>query len=136
LGISQGIFKLLLSPDSHWLAYESTETGITEVYVQTFPDKSVKWQVSSQGGSRPLWSRDGKELFYAAPGDKLMAVDVRGSARFEHGAPKFLFDVHTPSNAFFDIARDGKKFLIVNSLEPDTSPPMTVVVNWHAGLKK
>jgi len=125
-----------LSPDGRWLAYESNETGVFEVYVQAFPGKEGKWQVSAKGGSRPLWSRDGKELFYIAGDNKLMAMDVKGGARFEHGLPKALFEARTPGYASFDVTPDGKRFLLVNSLEQGANPPMTVVVNWHAGLKQ
>jgi Tol biopolymer transport system component len=125
-----------LSPDGRWLAYDSNETGSYEVYVQTFPGKEGKWQVSAKGGTHPVWSRDGKELFYIAGGNKLMAVDVKTGARFEHGVPKALFDARTPGPASFDVTPDGKRFLLINSLEQGANPPMTVVINWAAGLKQ
>ncbi|MGO9259373.1 MAG: protein kinase domain-containing protein [Bryobacteraceae bacterium] len=125
-----------LSPDGRWLAYASDETGVYEVYVQTFPGKEGKWQVSAKGGTRPVWSRDGKELFYIAEGHKLMAVEVRSGVQFEHGVPKALFEARTPTGASFDVTRDGKRFLLINSLAQEANAPMTVVINWHAGVKK
>ena len=121
-----------LSPDGRWLAYQSNETGSFEIYVQAFPGREGKWRVSVKGGTHPIWSRDGKELFYIAADNKLMAVDVKSGARFEHGVPKPLFEARTG----FDVSPDGKRFLLVVPLEQAANPPMTVVVNWHAGVKR
>jgi Tol biopolymer transport system component len=123
-----------LSPDGRWLAYQSNETGRFEIYVQAFPGKEGKWPVSVKGGTGPIWSRDGKELFYMAADNKLMAVDVKSGARFEHGVSKPLFEVRSPS--MFDVSPDAKRFLVVAPLEQAAKPPMTVVVNWHAGVKR
>jgi Tol biopolymer transport system component len=125
-----------LSPDGRWLAYESNETGVSKVYVQTFPGKVGKWQVSSEGGTRPVWSRNGKELFYIAGDNKMMAVNVKSDAGFEHGVPKPLFDTRTAPTALYDVTRDGQRFLMLNAAEQEPSAPMAVVVNWQAGLKK
>ena len=96
-----------LSPDDRWLAYQSNETGNFEIYVQAFPGKERKWPVSAKGGTRPVWSHDGKELFYMAADNKLMAMDVKSGARFEHGVSKPLFEVRSPS--MFDVSPDGKR---------------------------
>jgi eukaryotic-like serine/threonine-protein kinase len=125
-----------LSPDGRWVAYDSDETGGYEVYVQAFPGKEGKWPISSKSGTRPAWSRDGKELFYIAGDNKLMAVDVKGGVKFEHGVPKALFEARTPPDASFDVAPDGKRFLMVSALSHDANPPMTVVINWQAGAKR
>jgi len=131
-----------LSPNGQWLAYRSNETLRNEVYVQTFPTPGGKWQVSTNGGDRPVWSRDGKELFFIAADQKLMAVEikgdtVKGGAKFEAGVPKPLFDTRLLGNAFtwFDVSKDGR-FLIPTPTELSANAPMTVVVNWTAGLKK
>lgn len=125
-----------LSPDGRWLAYQSDETGRPEVYVQTFPGQEGKWQVSATGGTRPVWRRDGKELFFISADDRLMAVDVKSGVRFEHGVPKPLFEARTPSYATFDVSRDGKRFLMANLLDQGATQAMTVVINWQAGLKR
>jgi serine/threonine protein kinase/Tol biopolymer transport system component len=125
-----------LSPDERWLAYDSNETGTQEVYVQTFPGKESKWQISAAGGTRPVWSRDGKELFYIAADNKMMATDVKSGAEFEHGVARELFEVRMPPRGLFDVSRDGKRFLILGPVEPEASAPMTLVINWNAGLKK
>ena len=144
-------FFCKLSPDGHWLAYTSDETRRDEVYVQTFPTPGEKWQISASGGSHPVWSWDGKELFFIGgttpdvllgADQKLMAVEVKGdiatgTATFEAGIPKPLFDTHLPTTFTirFDVSKDGR-FLMPVHVERSASVPMTVVVNWTAGLKK
>ena len=81
-----------LSPDGRWLAYISNETGAYEVYVESFPATGFKRQISTQGGFEPQWRRDGKELFYLAPNQTLMAVGVTSNATtLEVSPPKALF---------------------------------------------
>jgi Tol biopolymer transport system component len=125
-----------LSPDGRWLAYQSNETGSFEIYVQSFAGKEGRWLVSVRGGTRPVWNRDGKQLFYIAADNKLMAADVRSGPRFVHGIPKPLFETRLQPNMRFDVSPDGKRFLLIEPLEHTTNPPMTVVVNWHVGVKR
>jgi len=80
-----------LSPDGRWLAYASDESGDWEVYVQPFPEGRGKWLVSTGGGSQPVWRGDGKELFYVAVDDRLVAVPVGGTHTFEAGVSQPLF---------------------------------------------
>jgi Tol biopolymer transport system component len=126
-----------LSPDGHWLAYTSDESKRNEIYVQSFPAPGGKWQVSTNGGERSVWSRDGKELYFVSPDGKMMAAEVKSGSKFEAGVPKPLFDVRFPSgiNPWFDVGKDGR-FLIPIQAEQTANAPMTVVVNWQAGLKK
>ena len=80
-----------ISPDGRYMAYQSDESGTENVYVRPFPDVNEgKWQVSSNGGNSPLWSPDGRELFYRN-GDATMAVAVETELAFKHGKPRFLF---------------------------------------------
>jgi hypothetical protein len=128
-----------VSPDGKWLAYTSDESKRPEVYVQSFPEHGGKWQVSTNGGSHSVWSRDGKELYFVSPDGKMMAVEVQGGTNFEAGIPKSLFDAHFLdayifSRRWFDVSKDGK-FLVPVPLE-HSAAPMTVVVNWQAELKK
>jgi len=131
-----------LSPNGEWLAYVSDETRRNEVYVQTFPTPGGKWQVSTDGGVLPVWSRDGKELFFIGADGKLTAVevkgDVKGGAKFEAGASKALFDAHYGAgvNGWFDVTKDGRFLIPVQAEQAAAGVPMTVVVNWTAGLKK
>jgi serine/threonine protein kinase len=125
-----------LAPNGQWLAYASDETKRLEVYVQTFPTPGGKWQVSTNGGDRPVWSRDGKELYFIGADGKMMAVQIKGGTKFEAGVPKPLFDTRFPSYAaWYDVSKDGR-FLIPAELEQASNAPLTVVVNWTAGLKK
>jgi Tol biopolymer transport system component len=135
------------SPDSRWIAYTSAESGKSEVYVRPFPTASGgKWMVSKGGGGQPRWRRDGKELFYISADSKMMAVEVAAASRtFQPGIPKALFAAPISGGAAitnttrYDVTADGKKFLI-DSLPTETtsaqSSPITVVLNWQAGLKK
>jgi serine/threonine protein kinase len=131
---SEGIGKV--SPNGKWLAYRSDETKRNEIYIMTFPSPGGKWQISTSGGSYPVWSRDGKQLFYVG-NDKMMVVDIRGTgANPEPGVPQPLFDVRLrPTNPGFDVAKDGR-FLIPTAMEQASAAPIIVVVNWTAGLKK
>jgi Tol biopolymer transport system component len=135
-----------LSPNGHWLAYQSDETKQNEVYVTGFPAPGGKLQISTNGGDRPVWSHDGKELFFIAADGKMMAVETASDgAKLSAGSPKPLFDAHIArpigpnrnSGNGYDVARDGR-FLIPIPVagEEFASVPMTVVVNWTAGLKR
>jgi len=135
-----------LSPNGQWLAYQSDKSGRYEVYVDTFngaPSASSaargNWQVSTGGGTRPVWSHDGKELFFIGADRKMMvaAVNNSGGGKFDGSAPKALFDAHIsgdPSQQF-DVSKDGR-FLMMVPVQQDVSIPITVVINWTAGLKK
>jgi eukaryotic-like serine/threonine-protein kinase len=127
-----------LSPNGQWLAYTSDESGRSEIFVQAFPTPGAKWQVSANGGANPAWSGDGKELFFAGPDRKLMEVEVKAGTEFVTGVPRPLFDMHPgfdPIGGWFDVSRDGR-LLVPTAVEQAESIPMTVVVNWTAGLKK
>ena len=125
-----------LSPDGRWLAYSCDESGRREVYVQAFPDLGAKRQVSTDGGDEPVWSRDGKELFYRH-GDDMMAVAVRLRPAFDAEVPRVLFQgrylsfPQRPGNNY-TVAADGR-FLMVKRDGPD-DPPLTVIVDWTQEL--
>ncbi|HEV1995402.1 MAG TPA: protein kinase [Candidatus Acidoferrum sp.] len=147
----QGDFNMgegRFSPDGRWLAYTSDESGRAEVYVTPFPSGASKWQVSVAGGTNPRWRRDGKELFYLAADSELTAaqVDTAGSV-FQVGAVRPLFHMllrtgpsrlelsPTSGQIGYDAAPDGKWF-VVNSPLAGSPPPITLVTNWAAELKK
>jgi hypothetical protein len=132
-----------LSPDGHWMAYISNESGSYQVYVQSFPTGGGKWQVSTTGGVQPRWRHDGKELYYLAPDGKLMAVAVKTGTSFEAGTPEALFQTHifglltsTLFSQQYDVTSDGQRFLIDLDLSDTNGNPLTVVTNWTVGLKK
>jgi hypothetical protein len=125
------------SPDGRFLAYVSNESGRAEVYVQSFPGPGGKWQISSSGGSDARWRADGKELFYRAPDQKLMAVEIRGGDTLEAGVPQPLFPgrvVSGPARNKYLPAPDGQRFLFVAPLGREAMTPTTVVLNWYTGL--
>ena len=131
---------------SHWIAYVSDESGRLEVYVRSFsvpgepPAADIKYQISTKGGSRPRWRADGKELFYVDLDDRLMAVDItKKGDRLEWGAGRSLFPVAFGSSAVdqgYDVAADGQRFIVLQSIEGSKTQPLTIVVNWQAGISK
>jgi serine/threonine protein kinase len=121
------------SPDGHWIAYRSNESGRTEIYVQRFPEAGEKMMVSTAGGDEPLWR--GKELFYVAPDGKVMAVEIATAPAFHRGTPKALF--RAPGGfGVWDATRDGQRFLFAVPSENKGRSSFTVVLNWQASLKK
>jgi hypothetical protein len=137
-----------VSPDSHWLAYTTNETGSYQIVVQTFPHPSDKGKkVTEHGGLFPTWRRDGRELYYLALDGKIMAVSVKEVGdQLEFGVPTPLFQspltiptVPTPHQ--YDVSPDGKRFIFIannniNPATPNDSGKLSVVVNWTAALPK
>ncbi len=129
-----------LSPDGRWLAYSSDETRNDEIYVQTFPQHGGKWQVSTNGGTLPVWSHDGKHLFFIDGKGKMTSVDIKNvdakNPQFEAGVPVPLFDARLGilGESRFDVSKDGR-FLIPIQVSQTESSPITVLVNWESALK-
>jgi hypothetical protein len=139
-GFTQNLAEV--SPDGKWLAYDSNESGTYEVYVRSLPDLNGKWQVSQGGGAYPRWRRDGKELYYYAAGDRLMAVAIDGKGALEIGPPAVLFETHLLNGVQitfgfrdqYEVTHDGQHFLLNIPLDEDTPSPITVVLNWMNGM--
>jgi hypothetical protein len=134
-----------LSPDGRWLAYTSNESQSYQVYVQSFPIAGSKTQISipAGGGFEPQWRRDGKELFYLAADNMLMAVEVTSTpTTFHSGPPKPLFSTRIRlleiqgGARHYGVSRDGQRFLVANATEEARSTPITVVLNWMSVLRK
>jgi eukaryotic-like serine/threonine-protein kinase len=128
-----------VSPEGKWMAYESSESGRREIYITAFPAGGAKWQVSTIGGTAAKWRRDGKELFFLDPTDKIVAVDVNASGNAVRlGTPHDLFQTVGIQREYgpFDVAADGKKFLLNSGNLKEGSDPFTLVLNWPAELKK
>jgi Tol biopolymer transport system component len=130
-----------VSPDGRWLAYTSVESGTAEIYVRPFTPEAAgggaKWLVSKGAGIRPIWSPDGKQLFYISLALQVMAVDIDASKGFQAGTPRRLFTA--PPQALtggWDLSPDGKRFLFAAAPGAGRVIPFTVVVNWAAALKK
>jgi eukaryotic-like serine/threonine-protein kinase len=127
------------SPDGKLVAYSSNESGRFEVHVQTFPLSDRKWQVSTTGGYEPRWRRDGREIYYLSEDRKLMAVNVGPGPKFDVPKPLFQTGVPPGVNALrtnYVPAGDGRRFLINTQTAEPAPNPITVVLNWTAGLKK
>jgi len=125
------------SPDGHWVAYQSDESGRLEIYVAPFPAAGGKRQVSLAGGSSPRWRTDGKELFYIAPDFRLMAAEmVITRVEVTIGAVRPLFGPLLTNRYMYDVSADGQRFLVVTPNEQAASEPLTLVQNWPAALKK
>jgi eukaryotic-like serine/threonine-protein kinase len=128
-----------ISPDSRWISYTSNESGRDEVYVQATAGSGGKWQISTEGGARARWRRDGTQLFYET-GDRLMVVDVRTAGdRFEAGVPRELFSSRGFKKSAgwqYDIAADGERFLANIVTDEARIEPLTLVQNWPERLKR
>jgi len=132
-----------LSPNGRYVAYTSDESGQEEVYVQPFPAGGDRTAISTEGGTGPLWSRDGRELFYVAPGNTLVAVEVSTRGEFAVGGSKRLFQHPGMVDTFwynYDVSLDGRRFLVAEPVAADGKPlPLTnssirFVLNWQAKL--
>ena len=126
-----------ISPDSHWVAYQSDESGQPEIYITSFPEGKGKWRVSAGSGAFPAWSGNGKEVFFKDLSDNIFVCPVtpKGS-EIEVGAPQRLFHAASPGIGIpFDAFSDGKR-LLVNHSEEEGQVPLQLVTNWPAELKK
>jgi eukaryotic-like serine/threonine-protein kinase len=125
------------SPDGKWLAYESDQSGRTEIYISPFPSGGAQYQVSTNGGERPVWRRDGREIYYRA-NLRMMAVKVMVKAdTVELDKPEALFEVAVRNLAgrWYDVSPD-RRFLMNTSPATAQAPNFELVVNWAAGLHK
>jgi eukaryotic-like serine/threonine-protein kinase len=129
------------SPDGHWLAYISDESGRYEIYVQPYPGPGGKWQISTEGGTEPMWNPNGRELFYRR-GRKMVAVEIATRPGFAAGKPRVLFEgeyVPTPLTfPNYDVSPDGQRFLMLKPAEAAEGAPtqINVVLNWFEELKR
>jgi serine/threonine-protein kinase len=136
----------IVSPDGRWLAYEANDSGRVEISVRPFPDvNSGHWQVSTVGGTRPLWARSGQELFYVSPTGALMRVGVERSASWSATTPTLLVKegyLTTPSNLgrTYDVSPNGQRFLMIKEgggTDQTVAPLQLIVVqNWTEELKR
>jgi Tol biopolymer transport system component len=140
-----------VSPDGHWVAYRSNESGRNEIYVQPFnasQDAGTaaaggKWLISDGATGMPRWRADGKELYYLSPGARIMAVPITTSPGFQVGArqemfqmpPAFMQAVQNPG-VLADLTADSKRFLLAMPRQQNTRDEFTVVMNWTVGLKR
>jgi Tol biopolymer transport system component len=128
------------SPDGHWVAYVSNDSGKDEIYVVPFPNPGARVQVSIQGGSQPRWRRDGRELYYLSPEAKIMAAELpTRTGDFRVGAVRPLFALSGLTGVpgfLYDVSADGQRFIAVQEREHTSTVPLTVMANWSAELRK
>jgi Tol biopolymer transport system component len=128
-----------LSPDGRWLAFESSESGDSEVYVVGIGEARGRWQISTRGGEEPTWAPDGKELFYLSPEQKLMRVPVTIGTTFDAGVPEPMFAMAIapiPARNRYRVSPDGQRFLALVPQGDQSNPPTTVLLNWSRLLER
>lgn len=128
-----------ISPDGKWIIYESDESGRAQIYLESFPERTGKWQVSTDGGMQPRWSGDGRRIYFQSPDDKVMAAEVvfgpsgpqvtKISEMF--AVPPSLITGGNP----LDVTRDGSRF-VLNARRPDSGDTWNVLLNWTSLVKK
>jgi hypothetical protein len=126
------------APNGEWVAYSSDESGASEVYIRALPGPGGKLQVSPAGGSEPVWSHDGQELYYRS-GDRMLAVRLTTRPTLTASAPRTLFEgryLRTDTGgAGYDVSATGR-FLMVQPVAPEETPTrINIVLNWLETLK-
>ncbi len=127
------------SPDGHWVAYSSSDSGRSEIYISRFPAMTGTRQISAGSGYAPVWRKDGKELFYMTEQGHVMAVAMKVGAKLEAGAPTLLFrpDIRFPNMPQFGVIDDGHKFLVIEApLERIGDERMVVQTHWDASMRQ
>jgi hypothetical protein len=134
----EGTSRFFPEPNPRWLAYVSDESGRREVYIDGFPKRRGRQQISIAGGQFPQWGSNGRELFYVSLDNRLMAVQLKPEAgAFQASSPSELFPLpilNRPGGSPYEVSRDGQRFLVLTSPEVPQQP-LNVIVNWPALLK-
>ena len=133
-----------VSPGGQWLAYDSNESGRDEIYVRPFPGvDGGRWQVPIDGGRLPLWARDGRELFHVTPEAVLMRVRVDGGPSWQGSVPTRVLECAcyfgtAGTGRTYDIAPDGRRFLMITQAGDEAAAPQNIVVvqHWSEDLKR
>jgi len=135
-----GEINASFSPDGKWIAYQSNESGATQVYVRPFPGPGGKYQVSTSPGTSPRWRGDGKEVYFLGDDKTLRVVEVDSKGRtFIVGRERVLFQTNPMISGLaipYDVTGDGKRFLVCTVKGETSSTSVTLVVNWDAELKE
>lgn len=130
-----------LSPDGRWMVYRSNESGRNEIYVVPFPIvAAAKWPISTQGGTEPMWSHSGRELFYRTADNNLVSVAITPGPTFSAGETKVLFSVRdfvaNNNHRQYDISGDDKRFIFVRAIGGAGQDKLVFVENWLEELRK
>ena len=121
-----------ISPNGHWIAYRSNESGRDEIYVQSYPHGGQKRQLSNSGGTHPVWRKNGTELFYRN-GDKMMAIAVRLGPEFTAEKPRLLFEGDFEDE--YDVTADGQKFIMVERPPQSPRTQINVILGFLGGKR-
>jgi eukaryotic-like serine/threonine-protein kinase len=122
-----------------WVAYESNESGRYEIYIDSFPEPKGRVRISTDGGEYPEWSPDGRELYYVSRDSKLMAVGLKmGTDSVEPSTPRESFSLRATETGQspYEVAADGRRFLVRATPQRQAAQPLTVIVNWPALFKQ
>jgi Tol biopolymer transport system component len=128
------------SPDGRFMAYNSSETGRAEIFVRSYSDKNGgKWQISTEGGFMPIWSRDGREIFFTKV-TKMYVVDVTTEPVFKASAPRLLiegpYDFRTVADLNYDISPDGQKIVAVEKSGISELKQINIILNWDDEVRR
>jgi eukaryotic-like serine/threonine-protein kinase len=128
-------YAATISPDGRFIAYTSEETGRPEIYVQTMPPSGKRWQVSTSGGMAPKWRKDGKEIFFIGPDNKLFAAEIRSEENFDADTPKPLFTINErfmgPERSNYAVSSDGQRFLVNTMIDTPGLKPIQLLIHWN-----
>jgi len=127
-----------VSPDGHWVAYNTNESGHWEVYIAAYPSFTERRQISNHGGVQGYWRKDNKELFYIELDGNIVSVPIRPGPALEAGIPQVLFPTRVPVQPQWDqfaVTADGQRFLVLESIESEAKP-FTIVLNWPVVARK
>ena len=124
------------SPDGHWIAYCSPESGRSEVYLTSFPEPGERIRVSVSGGSRPRWKRDGREIYFLSADNEMIATPVRLAAGVEIGQARPLFRIDPAGWRDYDVTPDGERFLAVVIVPVQDADAIAVTANWLSLLPR
>jgi hypothetical protein len=141
LNVKAQVSDVEIAPGGQWVAYESNESGQFEVYVRPWPAvEGGRWPISSNGGQHPLWSRDGRELFFISASGMMMSAAIKPGTTFTYDKPLELFSAasyYVNVARDYDVTPDGKRFLMVKNADTKASkPPIVVVTNWFEEVQK
>jgi hypothetical protein len=136
-----------ISPEGQWLAYQSNKSGQEEIYIRTFPNvATTELQVSTSGGTQPLWAPDGRELFYVSMGTLMRVPLTTTGSTVKPGTPvkalegPYFYGAGFGSGRTYDVSPDGRRFLMIKEIrrvdEPTTSARLILVQNWFEELKR
>ncbi|HEX7252360.1 MAG TPA: hypothetical protein VF376_05715, partial [Thermoanaerobaculia bacterium] len=126
----------VVSPDGRWIAFSSSESGRSEIYIAAFPEPGQRTRVSTSGGSRPRWRQDGRELYYVSGDNEMTGVAIQLASEAHVDAPQRLFRIDPAGWRDYDIADDGRRFLFILNVPSPDADAIAVTVHWTSLIKR